>query len=64
MVNYLISIMKSYHAKPVNAAQKNRLESGKKPDIFVTIKGEKYYLDVGFSVDPKAYYTHKINKYQ
>jgi hypothetical protein len=63
MVNHLVSKLKKYHAREVNKENNNRLPNNKKPDILLEFKGRKYYLDIGFTVDPKKYYDFKINKY-
>jgi hypothetical protein len=63
MVNHLVSKLKKYHAREVNKENNNRLPNNKKPDILLEFKGRKYYLDIGFTVDPKKYYDFKINIY-
>ena len=55
--NYLEQkLRKTFSAKKVCAAEDNRAMNKKKPDVELIIKGQKVYLDIGISFDPKRYY--------
>ncbi|CAL6015021.1 Putative_reverse transcriptase/endonuclease [Hexamita inflata] len=60
--NYLEQkLRKTFSAKKVCAAEDNRAMI--KPDVELIIKGQKVYLDIGISFDPKRYYQTKESHY-